>query len=157
MSENKEQEISLVSKVNLIDVDDIGGAYYDLNIAVVYKNGQKFDIELVGDTFYGDSDFGMLEPPCTSLPFEYISEDILENTYGTFELAEIRDNYNSKEFLKDLEQLDHFFMYDRESDVFQEIAFESIRFKSFESRKKYQHPFGHMVQFTLAFPQIILQ
>ena len=69
MSENKEQEISLVSKVNLIDVDDVGGAYYNLNIAVVYKNGQKFDIELVGDTFYGDSDFGMLEPPCTSLPF----------------------------------------------------------------------------------------
>tara|TARA_B100000676_G_scaffold237616_1_gene237782 strand:- start:86 stop:541 length:456 start_codon:yes stop_codon:yes gene_type:complete len=126
MSENKEQEISLVSKVNLINVDDIGGAYYNLNIAVVYKNGQKFDIELVGDTFYGDSDFGMLEPPCTSLPFEYISEDILENTYGTFELAEIRDNYNSKEFLKDLEQLDHFFMYDRESDVFQEIDFESF-------------------------------
>ena len=26
MSENKEQEISLVSKVNLIDVDDVGGA-----------------------------------------------------------------------------------------------------------------------------------
>lgn len=121
MSENKDQEISLVSKVNLIDKDDIGGAYYDLNIAVVYKTGQKFDIELVGDTFYGDSDFGMLEPPCTSLPFEYISEDILENTYGTFKLTEIRDNY-----IKDLEQLDHFFMYDRESDVFQEIDFKSF-------------------------------
>ena len=126
MSENKEQEISLVSKVNLMDVDNIGCAYYDLNIAVVYKTGQKFDIELVGDTFYGDSDFGMVEPPCTLLPFEYISEDILENTYGSFELAEIWNNYNSKEFLKDLEQLDHFFMYERESDVFQEIDFESF-------------------------------
>ena len=126
MNENKEKEISLVSKVNLMDEDNIGCAYYDLNIAVVYKTGQKFDIELVGDTFYGDSDFGMLEPPCTLLPFEYISEDIIENTYGTFELAEIRDNYNSKEFLKDLEQLDHFFMYERESDVFQEIDFESF-------------------------------
>ena len=126
MNENKEKEISLVSKVNLMDVDNIGCAYYDLNIAVVYKTGQKFDIELVGDTFYGDSDFGMVEPPCTLLPFEYISEDILENTYGSFELAEIWNNYNSKEFLKDLEQLDHFFMYDRESDVFQEIDFESF-------------------------------
>ena len=126
MNENKEKEISLVSKVNLMDVDNIGCAYYNLNIAVVYKTGQKFDIELVGDTFYGDSDFGMVEPPCTLLPFEYISEDILENTYGSFELAEIWNNYNSKEFLKDLEQLDHFFMYDRESDVFQEIDFESF-------------------------------
>jgi len=126
MNENKEKEISLVSKVNLMDVDNIGCAYYDLNIAVVYKTGQKFDIELVGDTFYGDSDFGMVEPPCTLLPFEYISEDILENTYGSFELAEIWNNYNSKEFLKDLEQLDHFFMYERESDVFQEIDFESF-------------------------------
>tara|TARA_B100000900_G_C20513696_1_gene689114 strand:+ start:216 stop:671 length:456 start_codon:yes stop_codon:yes gene_type:complete len=126
MNENKEKDISLVSKVNLMDVDNIGCAYYDLNIAVVYKTGQKFDIELVGDTFYGDSDFGMVEPPCTLLPFEYISEDILENTYGSFELAEIWNNYNSKEFLKDLEQLDHFFMYERESDVFQEIDFESF-------------------------------
>ncbi len=126
MNENKEKEISLVSKVNLMDVDNFGCAYYDLNIAVVYKTGQKFDIELVGDTFYGDSDFGMVEPPCTLLPFEYISEDILENTYGSFELAEIWNNYNSKEFLKDLEQLDHFFMYERESDVFQEIDFESF-------------------------------
>ena len=126
MNENKEKEISLVSKVNLMDVDNIGCAYYDLNIAVVYKTGQKFDIELVGDTFYGDSDFGMVEPPCTLLPFEYISEDILGNTYGSFELAEIWNNYNSKEFLKDLEQLDHFFMYERESDVFQEIDFESF-------------------------------
>ena len=126
MNENKEKEISLVSKVNLMDVDNIGCAYYDLNIAVVYKTGQKFDIELVGDTFYGDSDFGMVEPPCTLLPFEYISEDILENTYGSFELAEIWNNYNSKEFLKDLEQLDHFFIYERESDVFQEIDFESF-------------------------------
>ena len=128
MSENKEQEISLVSKVNFIDDIPEGGAGYDLfNIAVVYKTGQKFDIELVGDTIYGDNDFGMLDPPCTSCYFEYISEDVIENTYGTFELAEIRDNYNSKEFLKDLEQgLDHLFIYDRESDVFQEMDFESF-------------------------------
>tara|TARA_Y100000746_G_C15143231_1_gene301741 strand:+ start:65 stop:529 length:465 start_codon:yes stop_codon:yes gene_type:complete len=128
MSENKEQEISLISKVNFINDIPEGGARYDLfNIAVVYKTGQKFDMELIGDSIYGDNDFGMLDPPCTSCSFEYISEDILEDTYGTFELIEICDNYNSKEFLEDLKQgLDHLFVYDRESDLFQEMDFESF-------------------------------
>ena len=48
MSENKEQEISLISKVNFINDIPEGGARYDLfNIAVVYKTGQKFDMELI--------------------------------------------------------------------------------------------------------------
>ena len=125
MTENKEQEISFVSKVNFIDDIPEGGERDDLfNIAVVYKTGTKFDIELIGDSIYGDNDFGMLDPPCTLCSFEYISEDILEDTYGTFSLIEIRDNYNSKEFMEDLKQnLDHLFIYDRESDLFQEMDF----------------------------------
>ena len=128
MTENKEQEISFVSKVNFIDDIPEGGERDDLfNIAVVYKTGTKFDIELIGDSIYGDNDFGMLDPPCTLCSFEYISEDILEDTYGTFSLIEIRDNYNSKEFMEDLKQnLDHLFIYDRESDLFQEMDFESF-------------------------------
>ena len=128
MTENKEQEISFVSKVNFIDDIPEGGERDDLfNIAVVYKTGTKFDIELIGDSINGDNDFGMLDPPCTLCSFEYISEDILEDTYGTFSLIEIRDNYNSKEFMEDLKQnLDHLFIYDRESDLFQEMDFESF-------------------------------
>ena len=128
MTENKEQEISFVSKVNFINDIPEGGGRDDLfNIAIVYKTGTKFDIELIGDSIYGDNDFGMLDPPCTLCSFEHISEDILEDTYGTFDLIEIRDNYNSKEFLEDLKQgLDHLFIYDRESDVFLEMDFESF-------------------------------
>ena len=128
MTDNNKQEISFVSKVNFIDDIPEGGARYDLfNLAVVYKTGTKFDIELIGDSIYGDNEFGMLDPPCTLCSFEYISEDILEDTYGTFELIAIRDNYDSKAFLKDLiENLDHLFIYDAESDVFQEIDFESF-------------------------------
>ena len=75
----------------------------------------------------------MLDPPCDSCSFEYISEDILEDTYGIFKLIDIRDNYDSRAFLEDLKQnLDHLFIYDAESDVFQEIEFELFN-DSFES------------------------
>ena len=136
MSENKEQEMSFVSKVHFIDDIPVGDGKEDLfNIAVVYKTGTKFDIELIGDSIFGDNDFGMLDPPCTLCSFEHISEDILEDTYGTFNLIEIRDNYNSKEFLEDLKQeLDHLFIYDSESDVFQEMDFESFN-EAFENSK----------------------
>ncbi len=128
MTDNNKQEISFVSKVNFIDDIPKGGARDDLfNLAIVYKTITKFDIESIGDSIYGDNEFGMLDPPCTQCSFEYISEDILEDTYGTFSLIEIRDNYNSKEFMEDLkQQLDHLFIYDREADLFQEIDFESF-------------------------------
>ena len=133
-SSNKKEEISFVSKVNFIE--DISKQYVHLeknlrhdliHLAVVYKTGTEFDRELIGDSIYGDDEFGMLEPGGTACFFEYISDDVLNNTYGSFKLIEIRDNYNSKEFLEDLKQeLDHLFIYDGESDVFQEMDFESF-------------------------------
>jgi len=134
MTDNNKQEMSLVSKVNFINDIPEGGQRDDLyHLAVVYKTDTKFDIELIGDSIYGDDEFGMLDPPCDSCSFEYISEDILEDTYGIFKLIDIRDSYDSKAFLKDLKQnLDHLFIYDAESDVFQEIEFELFN-DSFES------------------------
>jgi len=115
---------SLVSNVNFIK--NISGSDL-INLAVVYKTDTEFDRELIGDSIYGDDEFGMLEPGGTACFFEYISDDVLNNTYGSFKLIEIRDNYNSKEFLEDLKQgLDHLFIYDSESDVFQEMDFESF-------------------------------
>ena len=118
---NKKEEISYVSKVNFIK--DISGSDL-IHLAVVYKTGTKFDPELIGDSIYGDDEFGMLEPAGGSCFFEYISDDI---PLHAVKLIEIRDNYNSKEFLEDLKQgLDHLFIYDSESDVFQEMDFESF-------------------------------
>lgn len=58
MSENKEQEMSFVSKVHFIDDIPVGDGKEDLfNIAVVYKTDTKFDIELIGDSIFGDNAF----------------------------------------------------------------------------------------------------
>ena len=59
MSEHKEQEMSFVSKVHFIDDIPVGDGKEDLfNIAVVYKTGTKFDIELI-ILFLNNDTFGL--------------------------------------------------------------------------------------------------
>ena len=149
-SSNKKEEISFVSKVNFIK--DISGSDL-IHLAVVYKTGTEFDRELIGDSIYGDDEFGMLEPAGGSCFFEYISEDILENTYGSFKLIEIRDNYDSKKFLEDLKQeLDHLFIYDGESDVFQEVDFESFN-ESFNNSKLMETHSLDLITYEIGFEE----
>jgi len=154
MTDNNKQEMSFVSKVNFINDIPEGGQGDDLyHLAVVYKTDTKFDIELIGDSIYGDNEFGMLDPPCASCSFEYISEDILEDTYGIFKLIEIRDNYDSKKFLDDLKQeLDHLFIYDCESDVFQEVDFVSFN-ESFDDSKLMETHSLDLITYEIGFEE----
>ena len=149
-SSNKKEEISFVSKVNFIK--DISGSDL-IHLAVVYKTGTEFDRELIGDSIYGDDEFGMLEPGGKSCFFEYISDDVLNNTYGSFKLIEIRDNYDSKKFLEDLKQeLDHLFIYDGESDVFQEVEFESFN-ESFDNSKLMETHSLDLITYEIGFEE----
>ena len=149
-----------MSKVNFFK--DISKKYVHLekylrhdliHLAVVYKTDTEFDLESIGDSIYGDDEFGMLEPACTSCFFEYISDDILKDTYGSFKLIEIRDNYDSKKFLEDLKkELDHLFIYDGESDVFQEVDFESFN-ESFGNSKLMETHSLDLITYEIGFAE----
>ena len=149
-----------MSKVNFFK--DISKKYVHLekylrhdliHLAVVYKTDTEFDLESIGDSIYGDDEFGMLEPACTSCFFEYISDDILKDTYGSFKLIEIRDNYDSKKFLEDLKkELDHLFIYDGESDVFQEVDFESFN-ESFDNSKLMETHSLDLITYEIGFAE----
>lgn len=102
-----------MSKVNFISKPN---ADESINLAIVSKTDVDYDPEAVGEVIYEDQSFGMMEPPCHTACFKYISGDVLDETFGEFKFDEIRNSYDSIQFIDDLfNKLNHVFLYDDSS------------------------------------------
>jgi len=119
------------------EIKFLSGAYPDeiICFAVMYKTGVYYDPEAIGETIYKDTEFGMIYPPCRIAGFAHITDEMIEQVYGSFSFKDIKDKLEVDQFFFDLEsKLSYLFVYDDENDVFQEVGHQD--FKTLFNTKK---------------------
>ena len=112
-----------MSKVSFLK----GGCLEEMIVfAVMYKTGIKYDPETIGEEIYQDDKFGMIDPPCRLCGFEYITDEIVDETYGVFSLKNIKDKFEIDKFMLDLNKLDYLFVYEDDNNMFQEVGHKNF-------------------------------